>query len=664
MADASSFAKRVIANVERAIVGKRPQLILSLVAWLCEGHILLEDVPGVAKTMLARALARSVGCAFKRIQCTPDLLPSDVTGASIFNQKSTEFEFRPGPIFAQVVLADEVNRATPRTQAALLEAMGEGRVTVDGLTYKLGPPFLLIATQNPVDHEGTFPLPEAQLDRFLMRFSLGYPTQEEELKMLEMLQHSHPIDALEPVANAEEVTACQQAVREIYVDDKVRRYLLQIVHDTRAHDDIGLGASPRASIALFRTSQAMAALRGRNYVLPDDVKRVAGPVLTHRVILRPKAACARSPPARSSTRSSPRSPYRRWRSGRHHKHFLMIWFAGSILLLVIALVFNLPLLAYAMYVLLAVLLVSRFLTRRWAESLAATRECNQLSAEIGQSVAVMIAVKNQAAWPVAWVLLEDLLPRDALMYVPPRLQVSGRRVSLMMLNGHAKKNLLYQLTPTRRGYYQLGPLVLETGDLFGLHRRYRVATDPHFLLVLPKVIPLAGYEVSSKRPIGEVRMSYRLYEDPTRISGVRAYERGDSLNRIHWRATARTGVLHSKVYEPSTVAGATLLVEFHLAAHDRARRAAPQRAGDHRCRVDRQRRLSDEPASRPRDQRPRRRRSHSPRRLGPRLPLARSGLGVRRRRKARATGWPRSLCRRAAGRNNSRGFSNRSPAWN
>src|SRR5688572_31757517 len=233
VADIAGFAKRVIANVERAIVGKRPQLILSLVAWLCEGHILLEDVPGVAKTMLARALARSVGCVFKRIQCTPDLLPSDVTGASIFNQKSSEFEFRPGPIFAQVVLADEINRATPRTQAALLEAMAESRVTVDGSTYKLGPPFLVIATQNPVDHEGTFPLPEAQLDRFLMRFSLGYPTLEEELRMLELLQHSHPIDSLEPVVTAEEVVACQQAVREIYVDDKVRRYLMQIVHDTR-----------------------------------------------------------------------------------------------------------------------------------------------------------------------------------------------------------------------------------------------------------------------------------------------------------------------------------------------------------------------------------------------------------------------------------------------
>jgi MoxR-like ATPase len=289
MADVGGLAKRVIANVERAIVGKRQQLILALASWLCEGHILLEDVPGVAKTMLARALARSIGCSFKRIQCTPDLLPTDVTGASIFNQKSVEFEFRPGPLFAQVVLADEINRTTPRTQAALLEAMAESRVTVDGVSYRLGPPFLVVATQNPVDHEGTFPLPEAQLDRFLMRFSLGYPTLDEELKMLELLQKSHPIDALEPVVTADELIACQKAVREIYVDDKVRRYLMQIVHDTRTHDDIALGGSPRASIALFRTSQAMAALRGRNYVLPDDVKKVATAVLTHRIILRPES---------------------------------------------------------------------------------------------------------------------------------------------------------------------------------------------------------------------------------------------------------------------------------------------------------------------------------------------------------------------------------------
>ena len=289
MNDVMPTAKKIIGNVEKVIVGKRRQIILSLVSWFCEGHILLEDVPGVAKTMLARALAASVGCTFKRVQCTPDLLPSDVTGSSIFNQKSAEFEFRAGPLFAQTVLADEINRATPRTQAALLEAMGEGRVTVDGVTRTLKKPFLVIATQNPVDHEGTFPLPEAQLDRFLMRFSLGYPTMDEELKMLEMLRREHPLDKLQAVVSADDILACQAAVREVHVDEKVRKYLTEIVHATRDHEDLSLGGSPRASIALFRTSQAMAAIYGRNYVQPDDVKRVAGPVLMHRLILRPES---------------------------------------------------------------------------------------------------------------------------------------------------------------------------------------------------------------------------------------------------------------------------------------------------------------------------------------------------------------------------------------
>lgn len=289
MVDVNQTAKRIIANVEKVIVGKRQQLILALVAWFSEGHILLEDVPGVAKTMLARAMARSVGCSFKRIQCTPDLLPTDVTGASIFNQKTAEFEFRAGPIFAQLVLADEINRTTPRTQSALLEAMGESRVTVDGVTHALDPPFLVVATQNPIDHEGTFPLPEAQLDRFLMRFSLGYPSMDEELQMLDMLQHKHPVNEIDAVVTADEIVACQQAVRDVRVDEKVRQYLMQIVHDTRDHEDLNLGGSPRASIALFRTSQALAALRGRQFVLPDDVKRVAAPVLTHRVILKPES---------------------------------------------------------------------------------------------------------------------------------------------------------------------------------------------------------------------------------------------------------------------------------------------------------------------------------------------------------------------------------------
>ncbi len=282
-------ARKIVANVERVIVGKRQQIVLALVSWFCEGHILLEDVPGVAKTILARALAKSVGCSFKRIQCTPDLLPTDVTGASVFNPKTTEFQFRPGPVFAQVVLTDEINRATPRTQAALLEAMAEASVTVDGITHVLERPFLVIATQNPIDHEGTFPLPEAQLDRFLIRQSLGYPSMEEELKILSLLERSHPLDTLQSVVTADELLACQAAVRTVHVDDKVRRYITEIVHASREHEDISLGGSPRASLAMFRTAQALAAVRERDYVEPDDVKRVAAPVLVHRLILRPES---------------------------------------------------------------------------------------------------------------------------------------------------------------------------------------------------------------------------------------------------------------------------------------------------------------------------------------------------------------------------------------
>ena len=289
MSAVPALAKKVIANIEKVILGKRQEVVLALVAYLCEGHVLLEDVPGVAKTMLARALAASVGCSFKRVQCTPDLLPGDITGASVFNPRTTEFEFRPGPIFAQIVLADEINRATPRTQSALLEAMAERRVTVDGQTYALEPPFLVIATQNPVDHEGTFPLPEAQLDRFLVRLSLGYPSAEEEAKMLDLLRQGHPIDSLGAVVSADEVLASQRAIREVYVDPKVRDYIVALVRNTREHEDIALGGSPRASMALFRSAQAVAAVRGNDFVLPDAVKRMAPAVLAHRLIIRPES---------------------------------------------------------------------------------------------------------------------------------------------------------------------------------------------------------------------------------------------------------------------------------------------------------------------------------------------------------------------------------------
>jgi len=270
-------------------VGKRDPIKLALVALLCEGHILLEDVPGVAKTMLARSLAISLGCSFARIQCTPDLLPSDITGASVFNQKTAEFEFRPGPVLNQVILADEINRATPRTQSALLECMAEGQVTVDGQTYPLPRPFIVIATQNPIEHEGTFPLPEAQLDRFLVRLSLGYPSLVDENAMLERLRGTHPIESLEQVSGGDELHTCSEAAKEIFVHEAVREYIVRLVQATRRCPDLAMGASPRASLALYRTSQALAGIEGRNFVLPDDVKAMALPVLPHRVILNPES---------------------------------------------------------------------------------------------------------------------------------------------------------------------------------------------------------------------------------------------------------------------------------------------------------------------------------------------------------------------------------------
>jgi len=289
VAQIAATARKIIDNVERVIVGKRHVVQMALVSLLCEGHILLEDVPGVAKTMLARALAKSIGCTFGRVQCTPDLLPTDITGASIFNQKAAEFEFRPGPAFSQILLADEINRATPRTQSALLECMAEQQITVDGVTHPLNRPFLVLATQNPVEHEGTFPLPEAQLDRFLMRLSIGYPSFTDENEMLQRIQYRHPIEILSQIVSAETLIQAQQDARRVFVHDKVREYIVRLVHATRQDPDLSLGGSPRASQALFRTAQALAGMEGRNFVLPDDIKLVAPHVLEHRVILNPES---------------------------------------------------------------------------------------------------------------------------------------------------------------------------------------------------------------------------------------------------------------------------------------------------------------------------------------------------------------------------------------
>jgi len=287
--DPRIVAERILSNVERVIVGKERELGLAVTALLCGGHMLIDDVPGVGKTMLARAVAISTGCEFKRIQFTPDLLPTDITGVSIYNQKTGDFEFREGPIIAQVVLADEVNRATPKTQSALLEAMEERQVTVDGVTHIMPQPFMVIATQNPIEYEGTFPLPEAQLDRFLIRIHLGYPGREDELHVLQAQQARHPIEDLRQVTDSAEILAVQDAVREIHVAPDVARYIVELANQTREHESVYLGASPRGSLALYRTAQARALLDGRDFVTPDDVKDLALVTLGHRIILSPGA---------------------------------------------------------------------------------------------------------------------------------------------------------------------------------------------------------------------------------------------------------------------------------------------------------------------------------------------------------------------------------------
>jgi MoxR-like ATPase len=289
--------EKVASNVERVIVGKHHEVRLALVALLCQGHLLIEDVPGTGKTVLAKAIARSLGCSFRRIQFTPDLLPTDVTGLSIYNQKTQEFEFRPGPIVSQIVLADEINRATPKTQSALLECMEERHMTVDGVSYQMPVPFLVIATQNPIEYEGTFALPEAQLDRFMLRLRMGYPQPLEEMVILDEQKREHPLESIEEVASVADLQSMQEGCREIYVDTTVSDYIVRLVNATRTHADVYLGASPRGSLALYRAGQAFAALAGRDYVIPDDIKQLAEPALAHRLIIKTSASIRDVDPA-------------------------------------------------------------------------------------------------------------------------------------------------------------------------------------------------------------------------------------------------------------------------------------------------------------------------------------------------------------------------------
>ncbi len=289
MTPITQFADQVIRNVETVIVGKRRQIEFLIVALLCQGHVLIEDVPGTGKTMLARAIAASMGIGFKRLQCTPDLLPNDITGVSVFNQQTGAFEFRPGPVFVNILLTDEINRATPRTQAALLEAMQERQVTMDGVTRPLPAPFLVLATQNPIEYEGTFPLPEAQLDRFLIRLSMGYPAADDEARILRHLKKQHPIETIGQVVDGTELLSLHDAVTDVHVDESLEQYILAVVRATRTHRDLALGASPRGSLALYKAAQALAALRDRDFVIPDDVKTLIPLTLAHRLIVKPES---------------------------------------------------------------------------------------------------------------------------------------------------------------------------------------------------------------------------------------------------------------------------------------------------------------------------------------------------------------------------------------
>jgi len=281
--------QKITDNVEKVIIGKHDEVQLIMVALVCQGHTLIDDVPGVGKTMLAKSIARSLGCTFKRIQFTPDMMPSDVTGVSVYDQSTGQFEFRPGPVMANIVLTDEINRATPKTQSALLEAMEERQVTVDGVTHHLARPFLVLATQNPIEYEGTFPLPEAQLDRFLIRMSLGYPSPADEIRILEAQQYVHPIETIEQVMERDELLDMQEQIKDVFVHDAIKEYIVALVGATRRHPDVYLGSSPRGSLALYRSSQARAAILGRDYVIPDDVKALAEATLAHRLIVNPSA---------------------------------------------------------------------------------------------------------------------------------------------------------------------------------------------------------------------------------------------------------------------------------------------------------------------------------------------------------------------------------------
>ncbi len=507
--------------------------------------------------MLARSMAISLGGTFKRLQCTPDLLPNDVTGVSVFNQRTGEFDFRPGPVFVNILLADEINRATPRTQSALLEAMQEGQVTVDGVTRTLPQPFLVLATQNPIEYEGTFPLPEAQLDRFLLRLSIGYPGRADERKILANLRHGHPVHQIKPVADGQDLLLYQDQIGDIYVDDTLQDYILSLVEATRQHPDLALGGSPRASLALFKASQALAAIHGRDHVIPDDIKALVQPTLGHRLIVKPESQL------RGKTASTLLDGYRRKHPSRagtvdqkveacHNGGILAMkdFLPLLILLMLLAAVVREEAVLTVFYLVGGIYLAGYLWSRVALRNVKFERHFTN-RVFLNETVPVRLKIKNQGWLPVIWLQTHESLPVELGISKPLRNALS--------LASHGSSQIDYQVYAIKRGYYPIGPLFLRSGDFLGLGEDEERVVDSDHLIVYPKIIPLTRIDLPSRSPLGNIKHPQPGFEDPCRLLGKRDYQVGRlpaqdrlEINRIIRKAAGEAVRTHpSRLKLPS-----------------------------------------------------------------------------------------------------------------
>ena len=610
---------KVLANVERVIVGKHHEVRLALVALLCRGHLLIEDVPGTGKTVLAKAIARSLGCTFRRIQFTPDLLPSDVTGLSIYNQKTQEFEFRPGPIMSQVVLADEINRATPKTQSALLECMEERQATIDGMTHPMPDPFLVIATQNPIEYEGTFALPEAQLDRFMLRIRLGYPQPIEEIVILDEQKRTHPLEDLEEVLGVEDLREMQEAVREIYVDSTVADYIVRVVGATRNHPDVYLGASPRGSIALYRAGQALAGLLGRDYVIPDDVKALAEPALAHRLIIKTSSsihdvqagqvvreildstADRRHPPDRR--RPDRAAPGRGRRPGRPERLATAdrpgdrasdrCFDASRPSILAHdprrrRVLDRLPFLFYLLYL--------GHPRRRRVVRPRPPRPVRPRGRLRGQP-----APRPRRRPDAGHLHAAQRQPHPEALARGPQPDDAARRPARPgdhRSAAGAERSWLIRAPLTRRGHFRIEPLHIRTGDPFGFFEASATVGQGVSVVVYPRLEPLPLWRLPAASLEGSHASPERTLQTTPLATTVRPYAPGDSMNRIHWKSTARHGEIQVKEFDLEQTADAWIILDLQRGDPGRPRRGVDHRGGDPGRGLDRRQGARREPRGR------------------------------------------------------------------